>query len=86
MALFLDQKFKIYMGGEIPKGGGGGIFIGVSPGGGASILGISPPFWEGERIFWGGGAISCDTGRNTHQILILSIYLQFKMSSVTMRY
>jgi hypothetical protein len=22
MALFLDQKFKIYMGGEIPKGGG----------------------------------------------------------------
>jgi hypothetical protein len=66
IVLFLDQKFKIYMGGvKFLKGGdiprrfaplGGAIFLGDSPrGGGANILGISPPFWEGGRI-------SCDTG------------------------
>ena len=42
------------MGGDIPRRFARG-------GGGANILGISPPFERGGRISWG-GRISCDTG------------------------
>jgi hypothetical protein len=54
MALFLDQKFKIYMGGEIPKGGGG-IFIGDSPPGGGDPRNIAPLLGGGENLLGGGG-------------------------------
>ena len=47
---------KFLKGGDIPRrfAPWGAIFIGDSPRGGANILGISPPFWEGGRISWGG--------------------------------